>query len=406
MYIDFIEGGVCAPKGFQASGIHCGIRKNKSRKDLSLIVSDTLCSAAAVYTLNKVKGAPIHVTREHLKNGKAKAIICNSGNANTCAPNGVEIAEHTCEILAKELNIDRQDIIVSSTGVIGLPLSIEPFEKGIPRLVKKLSYEGSDMAAQGIMTTDTVKKETAVSTIIGNKVCNIGGIAKGSGMIHPNMATMLCYITTDVSISPEMLQKALSADVLDTFNQLSVDGDTSTNDTLAILANGLAGNPIIEEEGPEYEEFCKGLNKVTTYLVRELAKDGEGASKLLECIVSGAPNKTIARDVSKSIVTSSLFKAAMFGEDANWGRILCAIGYTQGDFQVDQVDIVLSSKRGNIDVCSQGGYVNFNEDEAADILKEKEIRILISLNQGEEKARAFGCDLTYNYVKINGNYRT
>lgn len=406
MYIEFVDGGVCAPKGFKAAGIHCGIRKNKTKKDLSLIVSDSLCSAAAVYTKNKVKGAPIYVTREHLADGKAKAIICNSGNANTCAPNGVEIARETCQLLAEELQIDYKDIIVSSTGVIGLPMSIEPFEKGIPKLVKKLSYEGSSQAAQGIMTTDTVKKEVAVSAIIDNKVCSIGGIAKGSGMIHPNMATMLCYITTDVAITPEMLRKALTADVQDTFNQLSVDGDTSTNDTVAILANGMADNAIIDEEGPAYEAFCSALREVTTHLVRELARDGEGASKLLECIVSGAPDKDIARAISKSIITSSLFKAAMFGEDANWGRILCAIGYTEGDFEMEKVDIIFSSKKGSIEVCKSGGYVDFSEEMAADILKEKEIQILVFLHQGEEEARAFGCDLTYNYVKINGNYRT
>lgn len=406
MYIEFIDGGVCAPRGFKAAGVHCGIRKNKSKKDLSLILSDVLCSAAAVYTTNKVKGAPIVVTRKHLVDGQARAIICNSGNANTCAPNGIEIAEKTCELLAKEVGINAEDIIVSSTGVIGLPMALEPFEKGIPKLVKKLSYEGSDMAAHGIMTTDTVKKEFAVSTIIGNKVCRIGGIAKGSGMIHPNMATMLGYITTDVAISPAMLQKALSDDILDTFNQLSVDGDTSTNDTVAIMANGLAGNPIIEEEGADYQEFCKALNVVTTYLVRELARDGEGATKLLECIVSGAPDKNAARIISKSVITSSLFKSAMFGEDANWGRIICAMGYAETDFDANIVDIVISSSKGNIEVCKKSSQVEFNEEDAAAILKEKEIKILVSLNQGIEQARAFGCDLTYNYVKINGSYRS
>lgn len=406
MFIEFINGGVCAPKGFQAAGVHCGLRKNKSKKDLALIVSDVNCNVAAVYTQNKVKGAPIIVTKEHIKNGMAKAIICNSGNANTCAPNGVEIATQTCEILAKELDISPQDIIVSSTGVIGLPLLLEPFQTGIPKLVKKLSYDGSDMAAHGIMTTDTLKKEVAVSVIIGNKECHIGGIAKGSGMIHPNMATMLCYITTDVAITSEMLQKALHSDVVDTFNQVSVDGDTSTNDTVAIMANGLAGNTIIDTEGKDFEVFCKALNTITVPLAKGIAKDGEGATKMLECIVSGAPDKKTARVISKSVITSSLFKSAMFGEDANWGRALCAIGYADAEFDINKVDIVLSSSKGNVEVCKNSGYNTFSEEAAAEILSESEIKILVSMNQGEAKARAWGCDLTYNYVKINGNYRT
>lgn len=406
MYIEFIDGGICAPKGFQASGVHCGIRNNKTKKDLSIIVSDVMCSAAAVYTTNKVKGAPIAVTKDHLKDGKAKAIICNSGNANTCAPNGLEIAYQTCELLAKELRVNATDIIVCSTGVIGLPMSIEPFERGIPKVVKKLSYDGSDSAARGIMTTDTVKKEFAVSMIIGNKECHIGGIAKGSGMIHPNMATMLCYLTTDVAITSEMLQKALSDDIPDTFNQLSVDGDTSTNDTVAILANGLAGNAVIDGEGMDYDTFCAALNVINAAIVKALAKDGEGAGKLLECIVSGAPDKETARVISKSVITSSLFKAAMFGEDANWGRILCAIGYADAEFDADKIDIVLSSAKGSIEVCKSASYNSFSEEEAAEILSEKEIKILISINQGDAQAMAWGCDLTYSYVKINGNYRT
>lgn len=406
MFIEFIDGGVCAPKGFKASGIHCGIRKNRLKKDLSLILSEVECNAAAVYTTNKVKGAPITVTQKHLADGKARAIICNSGNANTCAPNGIEIADETCRLLAKELGISKEDVIVSSTGVIGEPMTIAPFEKGIPKLVKKLSVEGSEMAAHGIMTTDTIKKEFAVSFIIGNKECHLGGIAKGSGMIHPNMATMLCYLTTDVAISSELLQKALHADIEDTFNQLSIDGDTSTNDTVAIMANGLAGNECITDDGKDFQDFCKALNLITSALVKALAKDGEGASKLLECIVSGAPDKKTARVVSKSVITSSLFKSAMFGEDANWGRALCAIGYSEADFDVSKVDIVLSSAKGNVQVCKGAAYNPFSEEEAKIILKEDEIKILVSLNQGEESAIAWGCDLTYNYVKINGSYRS
>ncbi len=406
MIMEFIEGGICAPKGFQAAGIHCGIRKGKLKKDLSLIVSDVMCNAAAVYTKNKVKGAPIAVTQEHLKDGKAIAIICNSGNANTCAPNGVEIAEQTCQLLAKELNISASDIIVCSTGVIGLPMNLEPFESGIPKIVKKLNYDGSTDAAHGIMTTDTIKKEFAVSLILGNKECHIGGIAKGSGMIHPNMATMLSYITTDVAITSEMLQKALSNDILDSFNQLSVDGDTSTNDTVAILANGLAGNEIIDKEGKDFTVFCAALNQLTSALVKELAKDGEGASKLLECIVSGAPDKETARVVAKSVITSTLFKSAMFGEDANWGRALCAIGYSDAEFDISKIDITISSAKGNVEVCKGAAYSVFSEEEAAEILKEDEIKILVFMNQGDAQAVAWGCDLTYKYVKINGSYRS
>lgn len=404
--LEFINGGVCAPKGFQASGIYCGIRENKIKKDLALIVSDVLCNAAAVYTTNKVTAAPVKVTKEHLKNGMAKAIICNSGNANTCAPNGIEIAKQTCGLLAEELKISEEDVIICSTGVIGQPMSIKPFQTGIPKLVEQLSYDGSDDAAYAIMTTDTIKKEFAVAFTLGGKECRIGGIAKGSGMIHPNMATMLGYITTDAAISSEMLQKALQRDVIDTFNQLSIDGDTSTNDTVAIMANGLAGNPIIDAEGNDFEEFCTALHAITSSLVKILAKDGEGATKLLECIVTGAPDKETARIVSKSIITSTLFKAAMFGEDANWGRALCAIGYSGAEFDIDKLDVAFSSAQGTIEVCRNANFYEFDETAAAEILKEKEIKILISMNQGTETSTAWGCDLTYDYVKINGSYRS
>lgn len=406
MKIEFIHGGICAPKGFQASAVHCGIRKNKTKKDLSLIISDVLCNVAAVYTKNKVKGAPIAVTKENIKDGTAKAIICNSGNANTCAPNGIEIAQKTCDLLGKALGIPPTDVIVSSTGVIGEPMSIEPFEKGIPEAVSALSYDGSDQAAEGIMTTDTVKKELAVSFLLGEKECHIGGIAKGSGMIHPNMATMLSFITTDVAITHEMLKKALSTDVADTFNQISIDGDTSTNDTVAIMANGLAENKIIDQEGEDFQTFCKALNTITAELSRGIAKDGEGATKLLECIVSGAPDANTARIISKSVITSSLFKAAMFGEDANWGRALCAIGYADAEFDINKVDVTLSSAKGKVEVCKSAAYNPYSEEVAAEILAEDEIKILVALNQGDGEGRAWGCDLTYDYVKINGDYRT
>ncbi len=406
MNIEFIDGGVCAPKGFRASGIYSGIKKDPDKKDLALIVSDVLGNAAGIYTKNKVKGAPIIVTKNHLSDGKARAIICNSGNANTCAPNGIEIAEKTCELVAKALEISAFDVIVGSTGVIGLPMNIEPFENGIPKLVGLLSTEGSEAAAQGIMTTDTFKKEVAVSFQLEGVTCHMGGIAKGSGMIHPNMATMLSFITTDVAITPELLQKALLQDADISFNQLSVDGDTSTNDTVTILANGLAENTLITEENQSFELFCEALHAVTSTLVRELARDGEGASKLLECIVSGAPDLKSARAISKSVITSSLFKSAMFGEDANWGRALCAIGYAEAEFDIDQVEVTLASAKGKVAVCKNAAYSPYREEEAAIVLSAKEIQILIDLHQGEANATAWGCDLTYDYVKINGSYRS
>ncbi len=404
--IEFAQNGICAPQGFKASGIHAGFKKNPSKKDLGLIFSEKECNAAAVYTKNKVKGAPIAVTKEHLKDGKARAIITNSGNANTCAPNGVEIAKATCSLLAGELEIKNDDIIICSTGVIGEELSIEPFKKGMPRLVKKLSEEGSTSSAKAIMTTDKVPKEVAVSFLLGGKICKIGGIAKGSGMINPNMATMLSFITTDAAISSEMLRHMLLEDVKDTYNQLTIDGDTSTNDTLAIMASGLAGNKEITGEGTDYETFMQALNMVTTYLCRELAKDGEGATKLLETVVSGAPDVDTARVISKTITDSALVKTAVFGEDPNWGRILCALGYSEGEFSTDNVDVTISSKSGNIDVCRGTTAVEFDDDQAKKVLSENEIMLLVNLNTGDSQAAAYGCDLTYSYVKINGKYRT
>ena len=401
-----VDLGICAPKGFKAYGVHCGIRKNKTKKDLSLIYSSTQADAAAVFTTNLVKGAPLIVTKEHLKDGKAQAIICNSGNANTCNANGIEIAEETSKLIADALNIDESNVIVGSTGVIGQPMDIEPFKRGIPDLVAGLTEEGSQDAALGIMTTDTKLKEIAFEFEIDGKPCHIGGIAKGSGMIHPNMATMLVYITSDVNIDSKLLQKALSDTVADTFNMISVDGDTSTNDTVAIMANGLAGNRRIEEENEDYNIFQNALNELMVYLCRKIAKDGEGATKLLECKVSGATTKDIARTVAKSVICSSLVKAAMFGSDANWGRVLCAIGYSGADVDVTKVDVAFKSAKGTIDVCKDGAGVPFSEEIAKEILLEDEIEILVSLNSGNESATAYGCDLTYDYVKINGDYRT
>ena len=398
-------GGVCAAKGFRASGIHCGIRKNKTKKDLALIYSEVQASAAAVYTTNLVKGAPLTVTKKHLQNGKAQAVLCNSGNANTCNANGIEIAEKMSGLVSAELGIPAEDVIVASTGVIGQPLDITPIANGMKALAEGLG-DNSDAAAEGIMTTDTVKKEIAVTFEIGGKTCTIGGIAKGSGMIHPNMATMLVFITTDAAISGEMLAKALSSDIKNTFNMVSVDGDTSTNDMVAVMANGMAGNAEITSEGADFDTFMQALNTVTVYLCRMIAADGEGATKLLECTVKGAKTEAIAKTVAKSIICSSLVKAAMFGSDANWGRVLCAIGYSGADVDVTKVDVSFVSAAGEILVCKDGAGVEFSEEIAKKILLEKEIGISVSLNDGEQNAVAWGCDLTYDYVKINGDYRT
>ncbi len=401
-----IQGGVCASIGFKANGVHCGIRKNKTKRDLSLIVTEVRASAACVYTQNLVKGAPILVTKKHVADGYASAIVCNSGNANTCNANGEEIAEQMCSLVSDATGIPASDVIVASTGVIGQPLSIDPIREGMPSLVSGLSEEGSNLAAQGIMTTDTISKEIAYSFTLGGKECHIGAIGKGVGMINPNMATMLIFITTDAAISPAMLQKALSADVKDSFNMVSVDGDTSTNDMVAVLANGCAGNEPVTAPGKDFNAFRKALSKVTTYLCRKIAGDGEGATKLLECKVTGAKSKSAARTVAKSVIKSSLFKAAMFGADANWGRVLCAIGYSGADVDVTKVSVDFKSRAGELAVCRNGSGVPFSEEEAKKILSEKEIEILIGLDDGNGKATAWGCDLTYEYVKINGDYRT
>ena len=401
-----IDGGVCAPLGFQASGIHCGIRKNKSKKDLSLIVSDVMCHCASTYTQNKVKGAPIYVTQQHLKNLEAKAIICNSGNANTCNPNGKEIADKICQLCGQALGIDSDDIVVASTGVIGQPLSIEPFENYMEQLVQSLSTQGSSDACEGIMTTDTVKKEYAVELKIGDKICHIGAIAKGSGMIHPNMATMLAFVTSDVAINKEMLNEVIHEVVDDTFNMVSVDGDTSTNDMLTLMCNGLAQNQEITQKDENYYVFKEAFMYICTKLSKAIAKDGEGATKLLTCTVLHGQTLKDARVVAKSVITSSLFKAAMFGQDANWGRILCAIGYSPAQYDIQKIDVDLKSIKGKICVCQNGGGYPFSEEEAAQILSEDEIEIIIDLHDGDDQATAWGCDLTYDYVKINGDYRT
>lgn len=402
-----IPGGICAPAGFSAAGVHCGIRHNHSKLDLALIKADVRCAGAGCYTTNKVYGAPITVDREHLKDGYAQAIVVNSGNANTCAPNGIELAKETCEIVAKELGISADDVLPSSTGVIGQAMSIEPFAKGIPEAAAKLAATeaGSHDAATAIMTTDTHSKEVSIEFTIGGKTCRMGAIAKGSGMIHPNMATMLLFITTDAKVEPAVLQAALSSVVPATFNQISVDGDTSTNDTVLLLASGLSGAEV-QPGTADYDTFVAALTQVAEQLSRELAGDGEGATKLLECIVTGAPDLLTARAVSKSVIHSALFKAAMFGEDANWGRVLCAIGYTPGDFDISKTAVRLKSKAGEVFVCENAAYHPYSEDEAAKVLAEHDVLVKVDMGTGDASAKAWGCDLTYDYVKINGDYRT
>ena len=411
----FIDGGVCAPKGFYAAGTHAGFKKSK-KKDLSLIYSEKLCDAAAAYTTNKVKGCTLKLTMDHLADGKAQAIITNSGYANTLAPNGMEIAVKTCELTGEALGLDPKNVVVCSTGVIGQPPMIEPFEKFVPSLAKAVlsaagggdggKYYGSEFAAEAIMTTDKVKKEAAVECIIGGKTCRIGGMAKGSGMINPNMATMLVFITTDVNISPPFLRNALKNDINNSFNQISIDGDTSTNDTVVVLANGLGKNKRIDAYGNDFNAFSWALNMVTEKLARMLAKDGEGATKLIECRVKNAPTDDLAMKISKTVIQSDLVKTALFGSDANWGRILCAVGYAPGNFNTDNVDVSLSSKAGEVLVCKSSFAVEFDEVLAKQVLGEDEIIILVNLHDGMAQAKAFGCDLTYEYVKINGMYRT
>lgn len=398
--------GITHPIGFKANGIHCGIRKNRIKKDLALVYSETKANAASVYTLNKVKGAPIKVCKEHLIDGKAQVMICNSGNANTCNANGVEIANQICELCANELNVDTNDIIIASTGVIGEPLLIEPFANHMHELVSGLDVNKGHDACEAIMTTDTKAKEFASTFVLDGIKCHLGAMVKGSGMIHPNMATMLAFVTSDVAITSSLLKEALLEVVDDTFNMVSVDGDTSTNDMLSIMANGLANNKIIDKKNEAYEIFKHELYLICEEASRQMAKDGEGATKLITCKVEQAPSKKVAKIVSKSVITSSLFKAAMFGKDANWGRILCAIGYCDADFDITLIDVCLQSKQGLIKVCEKGAGCGFDEQQALKILSEDEIDVLINMNQGADKATAWGCDLTYDYVKINGDYRT
>jgi glutamate N-acetyltransferase / amino-acid N-acetyltransferase len=399
-----IDGGVCAAKGFKAGAIRCGIRKSQTKKDLAMILSDCECSAAAVYTTNRVKAAPILLTMENLSNGKARAVIVNSGNANACAPFGIENARREAMAAARALHVAMEDVVVASTGVIGQTLSVECIEEHAGSM--EMKYGNSMAAAEAIMTTDTKVKTIAVEFEADGKTCHIGGICKGSGMIHPNMGTMLSFITTDCAISSEMLDKALKADVKKTFNRVTVDGDTSTNDMCCILANGMAGNLPVEQEGPDYDAFCAALHMVTEDLARKIAADGEGASKLMTCTVSGALDEDTAEQLCKSICSSSLVKAAIFGSDANWGRVLCAMGYSGAAFNTEEVTVEFASKAGTVTVCEKGRGLDFNEELAKEILDQEEVEINVTLQEGSGNVTCWGCDLTYDYVKINGDYRT
>ena len=408
IYMDFtfIDGGVTAAKGFTAAGIHCGIRKNRDKKDLALLVSDRPAETAAVYTKNLVIGAPCTVTKQHLADNTARAIICNSGIANTCAADGIEKAVAMCDMTAKALGIDTKDVLVASTGVIGPSINLMPIEQGLPSLTAALSVQGHTDAAQSIMTTDTAVKEFSLQFILGDRVCTMGGMAKGSGMIAPNMATMLCFITTDAAIDTPLLKKAL-ADVADeTFNMMSIDGDTSTNDMLILMANGAADNPVVKDNNADYEVFTAALHALCVKLCRALAADGEGATKLLECRVSGGATKQDARLVAKSVISSSLLKSAMFGADANWGRVLCAIGYSGASLSPNGVNVAFRSSAGSVNVCENGAGIEFSEEKAKTVLSQKEIIIDILLSDGGSQSTAWGCDLTYDYVRINGDYRS
>ena len=407
--LKFIDGGVCAAQGFKAAGIHVGVKTHANwKKDVALIVSDVDCAASAVFTKNVVKAAPIHVDKTHLADGKARAIIANSGNANACAPHGEENAVKMCQAAAKAIGCKPEDVLVSSTGVIGQTINVQVIEDGVPELYGALAHsaEASDAAAHAIMTTDTEKKEVAVETVIGGKVVRMGGIAKGSGMIHPNMGTMLCFLTTDCAISPEMIKTALLETVNVSFNRISVDGDTSTNDSCIVLANGMAGNPVITEKGGDYAAFLEALQALCMTLAKKMASDGEGAKHLITCNVQGAAGEQSAEIIAKSVISSTLTKAAIFGADANWGRVLCAMGYSGEEFDPDKVDVHFASAAGDIEVCHQGRGLDFDEDLAKKILTEHDIEINITMGEGSGSCTCWGCDITYDYIKINGDYRT
>ena len=404
-----IMGGVTAAKGFEAGAAAAEI-KYKNRTDMAMIYSQVPCHVAGVFTTNVVKAAPVKWDKEVVTNSEyAQAVVVNSGIANACTgTEGYGYCLETAKAVSEELNIPESAVLVGSTGVIGMQLPIDRIKKGVKMLakVKSDSIESGTDAAKAIMTTDTVKKEIAVTFTLGGKEVTLGGMCKGSGMIHPNMCTMLGFITTDAAISKEMLQKALSEDVKDTFNMVSVDGDTSTNDTVLLMANGLAGNPEIAEENEDFETFCKALNYVNTYLARKMAGDGEGATALFTVKVIGAESKEQAVTLSKSIITSSLTKAAIFGHDANWGRILCAMGYSGAQFDPEKVDLTFESAAGSLKIIENGVALDYSEEEASKILSEEEVIAIADVKMGTATATAWGCDLTYDYVKINADYRS
>lgn len=396
--------GVCFPAGFKAGAGHAGIKEGSSKDDLAVIYSEVPCNSAAVYTTNVVKAAPLKITKKHLENGTAQAIVINSGNANAAAVNGELHAAETAEKAAEVLGLNPEEVLVASTGVIGQEINIRAITDKLPEI--ELSESGSDAAAHAIMTTDTVEKTCSMTFFIGETECHIGGICKGSGMIHPNMGTMLCFITTDAAVSSEMLNQALKANVKKTFNRISVDGDTSTNDMVIVLANGLAENKEITEAGTDFDEFSEALNHVMEYLAIQIARDGEGASRLITCTVEGASSEKQAETLARSVVSSSLLKAAMFGRDANWGRVICAMGYSGADFDPDRTDIGFASSKGEILVCKDGRETKADDDICYDILGEDAIDILINIHEGNDTATCWGCDLTYDYVTINKDYRT
>lgn len=399
-----IDGGVCAAKGFKAGSVRCGIKASRTNDDTAIIFSECECNAAATYTMNRVKAAPVYVTMEHLENGVARAIVANSGNANACAPDGMENARRMAKAAASFLGVEEEDVAVASTGVIGQRIDIECIEEHLSEIV--LSDDASEQANRAIMTTDTRTKTAAVEFTVGGKTCRIGGICKGSGMIHPNMGTMLSFITTDCAISHEMLTDALQENVKKTYNRVTVDGDTSTNDMCVVLANGLAGNELIDWQNEDYQAFCKALNEINTRLARQIAADGEGATKLVTCTVRNSRSEETAERLAKAVVGSNLVKAAMFGADANWGRILCAMGYSKAPFRPEYVDVAFESENGSVAVCEKGAALNFDEELAKKVLTANEVTIQIDVHEGEHAATAWGCDLTYDYVKINGDYRT
>lgn len=408
MAFKIIEGGVTAAAGFQAVGIHAGIKKDK--KDMAMICSEVPCRAAGTFTTNVVKAAPVKWDQEVVyRHPCAQAVVINSGVANACTgEEGYGYCRETAQKAAELLGITEYEVLVASTGVIGQQIPIEIIKKGVETMFPLVSgtKEAGSMAAEAIMTTDTVRKEVAVETEIGGKKIKIGGMCKGAGMIHPNMCTMLSFVTTDAAISKELLQKALSADVQDTYNMISVDGDTSTNDTCLLLANGLAGNQEITEENEDYKVFCEALNYVNTELAKKMAGDGEGATALFEVKIIGAESKEQAVTLSKSVITSNLTKAAIFGHDANWGRILCAMGYSGAQFDPEKVDLYFESAAGKLKIIENGVATGYSEEEATKILSEKAVTAIADIKMGDASATAWGCDLTYDYVKINADYRS